>query len=356
MWNISCNSSADKIYYISLEKAISGTTKLEAENCIDSIKYIQLETNSNCFIGNISKILRWKNYLYVCDWEDHLYLFNLSGKYIHTIGSKGRGPGEYIAIGDLLLNPNNGDISILTMGKMLVYGLDGLLKKELTINPAFQVGVMKNNGNMIFISPTKQGPVTPLLNICNTEGKVVKEIYGNSVKTKLPMSFFNWIYEKDNVIYFKEEFSDTLRCMHQDYSSYPYAIIDLGKYAFKPSLFNFEYENEWIHYYRLLGVWDFNNTMLLKVQKGLYGNDYTSFFYCKDSDIVGTLGDCYSKEGFVIDEIFYTPVSGHKNQLISWISASSLIDNDKISSPVLAKITKSISLESNPVIAILYMK
>ena len=355
---LGCQGTTNEIYQIPLGDAIQHSAQLQAEECIDSIRYIQLQTVDSGFIGNISKIVPWKDYLYISDWEDHLYLFKQSGEFLCTIGSVGRGPGEYIGVGDLLVDPENGDLYVMSMNKMLVYGLDGQLKKEQTVDPRLQVGTFASSGHPVFISPVQQSKADtfPLLYVCDREGRIGQTVYGKNPHVALPMSFFNWIYEKEGEIYFKEEFSDTICRMGSELTPRPYAVVDLGGYAFKPQHFDFQYENDWENHYRLLGAWDFDQTMLLKVQQGLYGNTYTSFIYSKSTNKVGTLGDSQSQEGFVLDHVLYTPVSGQGKQLICWISSASLKDNERITGKELGDIAKDISLDANPVIAVLYMK
>ncbi|NDV66538.1 6-bladed beta-propeller [Bacteroides sp. 224] len=60
------------------------------------IKYIPLETNENCLISAIDKVIYKHHKFYVFDkGGSAIYVFNENGKRIHTIHQVGNGPGEY---------------------------------------------------------------------------------------------------------------------------------------------------------------------------------------------------------------------------------------------------------------------
>lgn len=69
---------------------------IDAELICDSIKHIPLETNNNILIGNINDARFTGKYI-VVQSNHTLYVFDDNGKFLNTIGKRGRGPGEYIA-------------------------------------------------------------------------------------------------------------------------------------------------------------------------------------------------------------------------------------------------------------------
>lgn len=70
--------------------------KIPLKEWAKSIHFVQLETNDSILIGNIRATILHKDKILV--HHNNLSLFDLSGKFICNIGSKGGGPTEYSGI------------------------------------------------------------------------------------------------------------------------------------------------------------------------------------------------------------------------------------------------------------------
>lgn len=85
--------------------------KQEYISLADSLTYhfIPLETTEKCLIGSISDIQIKNNYIYILEGKESedLFVFNLEGKFITTVGKKGSGPEEYIKISDFDIDVDN---------------------------------------------------------------------------------------------------------------------------------------------------------------------------------------------------------------------------------------------------------
>lgn len=56
-----CRNAENNLYRIPLKEALSGNVhRFSAGEVIDSVRYIPLETTDSCFIGDLYKILCWK--------------------------------------------------------------------------------------------------------------------------------------------------------------------------------------------------------------------------------------------------------------------------------------------------------
>ena len=91
------------------------------------IELIPLETSNKALIGYVGKIIFHQNRFYVFDEQQRILLvFDESGKFIQQIGRGGQGPGEYLILGDIFINPFNGYVELLDwMGWILRYDLSG---------------------------------------------------------------------------------------------------------------------------------------------------------------------------------------------------------------------------------------
>ena len=101
---------------------------------VDSTYYVKLETNKNCLIGEVSKVIRYGDTLFVLDRmkAEALLAFHLNGKFLFKVGSKGRGEGEYRRIQDFCIDPQLKTIYLLDGGrfKLLEYNLSGDFIRE----------------------------------------------------------------------------------------------------------------------------------------------------------------------------------------------------------------------------------
>lgn len=94
----------------------------------ESINYIKLETNQNCFIAKIDKISKFKNHFYILDQTGKkLVAFDNTGKYLFNIGSIGKGPGQYINLTDFVIDEKREQIELydIVQKKNIRYSYDG---------------------------------------------------------------------------------------------------------------------------------------------------------------------------------------------------------------------------------------
>lgn len=118
--------------------------------------YIPLETNPDCLVGGIHKIIPASDYVFILS-GDILYQFDKKGKYIRKIGSKGRGPEEYGTIADAAIDDALGQIFICDLQKINIYDLsgrylgnkkhDGFWKRFEVINKMYVIHPLNYSGN-----------------------------------------------------------------------------------------------------------------------------------------------------------------------------------------------------------------
>jgi hypothetical protein len=119
----------------------------EWEPKIEIEKVIPLESNTNAFIGNLSKGVIIGDTIFIQDNRNRvLKIFNDDGKFLSQVGSKGKGPGEYNEMRDFMIV--KGDIWCLDYKKIHCYDL--------------KTGKYKYNVN-IDIEPRSLNPISFLL-------------------------------------------------------------------------------------------------------------------------------------------------------------------------------------------------
>lgn len=96
-----CYSDRENIIFSNKE------TYVNVQDIIDtsSIKYVFLEATPACLIGRIAQLRITDSSIYVLNaMPNVLYRFDNNGKFICQIGKQGRGPGEYLTIGNIDVN------------------------------------------------------------------------------------------------------------------------------------------------------------------------------------------------------------------------------------------------------------
>ena len=147
---------------------------------IDStILIIPLETNNNCLIGKIDKLEIKGERIYISDnLAKSIFIFDMTGKFIHKIDAFGKGPDEY-----------------LTISSMTVWGSYTHVRKIMVIKKTFDLDLKAFNVGEIDIPLEKLVHpyffvITPNL-MCHSFFAVTKENpaltmkYLSTMKTKL---------------------------------------------------------------------------------------------------------------------------------------------------------------------------
>jgi len=350
-------SSKKELPTINIGSALLSAGNVDISSYIKEIKYIPLETSDSCMIGEIYVINKVGDLIYISDNHDNLFVFNTNGKFIRKIGQKGRGPQEYQDILGLTVDRKNGDIYLIGMGNLYHYGKNGDFKHSSMIDGNLQVGTLDDFNNLIFIFPTRKvnPDTTNLLAICNTKGNVIKNIRSRTEDGNI--SVFNWIYSKEGFTYFKEELSDTLYRMGENLIPQAYLLLDLKELSFTPELFEFSALEKWVDYYRLYNMFEFKNLTIFNLQKGLMDRNITSMVYLKEPGLVGFVGDKKGVGGIIMDGVAQLPIADENKALVCLVSLDDIVENvGNIKNPDLARIAKTNTTNSNPVLSVITFK
>ncbi|MGE4567698.1 MAG: 6-bladed beta-propeller [Bacteroidales bacterium] len=139
---------------------------------MDSCSLIQLETRPECLVGEIDKIFFYKDRLYILDRRvgKSVFVFDLKGKWISTIARSGHGPGEYINITDMFIDPIRETLNLVAFAnrKVMSFSLDGkkLLSETTYSYPIISMEVSKtgtivgSSGNTPMDNSTRSTVIT----------------------------------------------------------------------------------------------------------------------------------------------------------------------------------------------------
>lgn len=115
-------------------------------------KVIILEETPQSLLSEIMHIKEFNNELYISDNQHGIiYRFSDSGKFINTIGKKGRGPGELQGMINFLIT-DSGVVALDTY-KLISYSHDGRFIKE-TLKPSMSFDILDKEGNYLIYNMT----------------------------------------------------------------------------------------------------------------------------------------------------------------------------------------------------------
>lgn len=106
----SCTENNPKRYIIDLNQT---KESIQYSSFVDSVSYIELNTNDTCLISDIEKIYIDNDTIILWDKKDAgILTFNSSGHLIKQINYYGKGPKEFITITAFCINPLSNTIYI----------------------------------------------------------------------------------------------------------------------------------------------------------------------------------------------------------------------------------------------------
>lgn len=111
--------------------------KVEASldlSCIftDKIDIIPLEVTEECLISEIKRLEYYKNKIFISDGANaRIFVFNIQGKFLKSIGRQGMGPGEYSYMGDFSFKGDSIIIQDFWKNKYIAYDLSSEGYREI---------------------------------------------------------------------------------------------------------------------------------------------------------------------------------------------------------------------------------
>lgn len=208
--------------------------KVKLNKWAKSIRYIPLETNDSLLLSAfLPHIVMHDNQLLVHNKND-LYLFDLNGKFIRTIGKKGEGPKEFISPGSIWADHTG--IHIADNEKWIkTYNWDGKWIKTVSIpeEKVIKEVLHVDNGRELGYVQNISGKEPIRMYIFNDSTVLDSIPYGRSFEPgKFTLSFYDEckIFNTPEGNYVKEMFNDTIYRITEQNKLVPRWVLDAGKY------------------------------------------------------------------------------------------------------------------------------
>ncbi len=251
-----------------------------------SIEPIVLETNSECQIGEIEKIIILNNRIYIHDYvQKTLFIFDINGKFLNKINKVGKGPGEYRILADFFIDSIKKRIEICDMEKIIRYSYEGKFVNEIKIEVPANNFTKTNNGNYyVWTGNQTDRKTNGTIDLLDNDGKLIKK-------------YFDWdgignLVSSSNMFTLNSNFGITLRPFLFDYiirelndkTIKEKYIVDFGEYSL-----NDEYLRNLINNKNLNGRLSPNKTInyrkcALGINDVFETKDYISFNYRIEGD------------------------------------------------------------------------
>lgn len=159
---------------------------------LDSCSYIPLETSDNLLIGRVEQLEISNQYIFFINSNDSLYVFDRQGHFLNTVGTKGRGPREYVSIHSYTMTPACDTVIIFDHSKLSFYTRDNRFIRTINLDKYVRDKTHPNRSiNSIFhVQPGKlllKYDITDKDNIFYS----IFDYYNHSLKNiaTLPVSF-----------------------------------------------------------------------------------------------------------------------------------------------------------------------
>lgn len=324
--------------------------EIKASSFIDDFKIIQLSTNDDNLIFQISKIQYLNDKIYIHDLPGNCVLiFNDDGAFNNKLNRKGAGPGEYMQIFDFYIDGDNLLILDYTQQAILRYDEDLEFINKIYFKSHGGKLIAQNNSFLIYNEPSGKEPDFQFT-LLSYKGDPIKQLLPrNSTNHKYIWAQVNVFALNNDEKYFSPRYSDTIFSFTTDNSISPEFIVDFEEHKFPAA------EN--INSYDISDV-DFPYL----VKRNFYvSNKYLVFdyiwntkrYFCIHNKENNTNNTGVVQNDLIHDFRFF-PRWGNDNYLIEELGSELLIEHFG-SSPQFSEFT-NISEDDNPFIIIYRLK
>lgn len=372
---------------INLGDIIDKKIELNLSEIVSEIKYVQLETNKNCQISYVDKMVFTAKNIIILSKHD-IFLFNHEGKFIRKIGAKGKGPNEYFIIRDISVDVKDKLIYGIDneSKKIIVYSFDGRFIKNIQIDLKgflWQLAFLNNSKILIFRQYSwidESGKNLQLYSIDN-QGKVNWEFPVNNLKDlRVGHSNEASFLQHENYFEFASLWRDTIYRINESNNYESIYHFDFGKYRFPDDLFRDveKYDKIKSNYIELMGEELLNDYIFIyynlhdKFSFSIFDRKKNIFIYNENlyenweaipfagiiNDIDGGLSISNTNLKFAFNgNILLNPIQANE---IRDILKDEYSDGKEILYPEkqneLIELAKSMDEDDNPVIQVLYLK
>jgi hypothetical protein len=331
---ISCQNSnySDKNQIITFDlKELTKITNIKLSDLkFDDIEYIPLETNEHCLFQGIYD-LKVGNDFFLIDAFDRILEFKTDGSFVTKIGTKGRGPDEYLVAHDVDIDEKTQNIYLVSgwQKKFFVYSKSGELIRTFQ-SPQNTTNFKVTEDGILCYSINSFANIDNSYNLIDTVGRIIKKIPNKYPWENVKPEIFVYLHENlfyrfNNRLFKKEIYSDTV-FVFENMNFKPYFLIEQGKRtvtAKARSDFSLEYLKD--NYITPMNLFEFGDYIYYEFIVSLNGSNGLSFIGSKMNDFQALIN---SKQGLTNDldggPSIWPKTIKDNNAIICWVDAFQL--------------------------------
>ena len=233
-----CNEQKPgKVQVIDVVGNLNNTRDIKLSDIADTIQYIPLETNSECLLSRGYKIVSTKDYFFIADGENPLFVFDREGKFVRKIGSVGKGPGEFQNCNQFHVNEEKNEVYIFNQKEFIIYSWDGEYISTVEFPFVAMSYYMSGHGDFTFFY-SMMGTNSSIFKVyfTNRNLKLKGDIsWEQRVIATYSISAGTQVWNWDDEILAQIEFCDTIYTINRSLLS-PKVYLDLGSIRFSTEM------------------------------------------------------------------------------------------------------------------------
>lgn len=204
------------------------------------IKYIPLQTKEECLLSDELQISLIDNFIFVGDQQSMtFYRFDINGRFLNKIGSKGNGPGEYPYGMYFYVDDKSKEFYVISTrtSALFVYNYEGnFLKKINAENLGWNIAI---HNHKIYYYNNQYNRIKNNNKVYELYEIDKKSQYTNKLKTTITSAADDrlimeipFFYSDNGQLFYKNPFNPYVYKIENSLKLLPYYEIDCGK---KPS-------------------------------------------------------------------------------------------------------------------------
>jgi len=236
---ISCKQKDQSL--IEFDPRSLDVTEITLSQIADNISYTPLDNSiqlGEIYDFHYPKFINKSIFLY--ENKVGVLVFNRNGKFISKIGSKGRGPGEYIYGLNFTVDNKTETVYICDLNEIKAFSKEGKFLRSFSLK---QFGEMINSielfNSKLFVFYAIQNENTPYeCVVFDTTGNVITRENRRIPQFTSNVGGGEGAYYFNNKIGFWNQYSDTIFLISDDFRRVPSFIISPGEHRFPKSRIN----------------------------------------------------------------------------------------------------------------------
>jgi hypothetical protein len=230
------NADEYKFFVIDYEKALQNKKTINLSEMAEEVKYIPLQTDSNCLLGRKPEYHFTDQYIFI-ENRDHVLVYDYNGKYLRRIGTPGKGPNEIDLIRMIQVNDKDKTVAIQTNWnrKILFFNFDGTFKESVPVPDVMYMYPIEND-KFVAYDFCSSGYEDYVLRLTNRKNDTISRVnnhfkWENKTGTIYSIGYwgFHPMYSNNDNYFFKGMYNDTIYYL-SDNKFMPAYYVDLGQY------------------------------------------------------------------------------------------------------------------------------